>query len=82
MTDNIVDGQILDSDEIELVRRKRANRAFTLGFYAGLSAGKERLESLANECNGGSGTGETADSFRMAAQYLDGIKAPSETVKF
>jgi hypothetical protein len=73
-TDETIDGLILTSEELVLIRRRRARQSFELGFYAGLSAAEQKLLSLADECAGGSGEGSTADTFRLAAKSLTNVK--------
>lgn len=75
-SDETVDGQLLTTEELTLVRRWRAQKSFELGFYAGVQASQTRLESLANECGGGTGTGSTAEGLRSAAKHLDNVHPP------
>ena len=79
METETVDGKVLSSEEINLIRKYRAKQDFDLGFYSGLIAARNHLESLANECCGGSGTGDTADTLRLAAKEVGKITAPKNT---
>jgi hypothetical protein len=72
-----LDGKALSQEEVALIREYRRKLDRKAGFFDGIEAAVRRLHSLANECNGGAGTGDTADGFRQSASYVQDLK-PAE----